>query len=348
MADYKGNTCPVCKQKFKEADDIVVCPDCGTPYHRECWKKVGVCVHQADHAAGFEWTPDNVISDRPDDIVCPNCGTHNPLGAKYCNHCGVSLPDHPDNVQYQQDHPAPGGNGPVYANGSYQADGAPQYRQAPRPEQAPDQEFFSAGSMGPDGFTCKEVGPDDPIDGIKARDWASYVGPSSIYYMMQFFRMQETRRKAVISFSAFFLGPFYFFYRKMWKQGVLFALLDFIVTLPSLLYLMAVSGAEWMVGMPFLRLIPTAMQVCYVLNFIQMVIRGLFAVYWYKKESERRIHRVYDRCPEGPQRSNALAATGGTSWAAVFIYLGVYIAAGVLGSFLMGPDLNAVIRFLTM
>ena len=81
MADYKGNTCPVCKQKFKEADDIVVCPDCGTPYHRECWKKVGVCVHQADHAAGFEWTPDNVISDRPDDIVCPNCGTHNPLGA---------------------------------------------------------------------------------------------------------------------------------------------------------------------------------------------------------------------------------------------------------------------------
>ena len=284
MADYKGNTCPVCKQKFKEADDIVVCPDCGTPYHRECWKKVGVCVHQADHAAGFEWTPDNVISDRPDDIVCPNCGTHNPLGAKYCNHCGVSLPDHPDNVQYQQDHPAPGGNGPVYANGSYQAGGAPQYRQAQRQEQAPDQDFFSAGSMGPDGFTCKEVGPDDPIDGIKARDWASYVGPSSIYYMMQFFRMQETRRKAVISFSAFFLGPFYFFYRKMWKQGVLFALLDFIVMLPSLLYLMAVSGAEWMVGMPFLRLIPTAMQVCYVLNFIQMAIRGLFAVYWYKKK----------------------------------------------------------------
>ena len=166
MADYKGNTCPVCKQKFKEADDIVVCPDCGTPYHRECWKKVGVCVHQADHAAGFEWTPDNVISDRPDDIVCPNCGTHNPLGAKYCNHCGVSLPDHPDNVQYQLDHPAPGGNGPVYANGSYQAGGAPQYRQAPRQEQAPDQDFFSAGSMGPDGFTCKEVGPDDPIDGL--------------------------------------------------------------------------------------------------------------------------------------------------------------------------------------
>ena len=160
--------------------------------------------------------------------------------------------------------------------------------------------------------------------------------------------MDESGRRTSFCWSALFIPEFYFFYRKMWKQGVLFALLDFIVTLPSLLYLMAVSGAEWMVGMPFLRLIPTAMQVCYVLNFIQMVIRGLFAVYWYKKESERRIHRVYDRCPEGPQRSDALAATGGTSWAAIFIYLGVYIAAGVLGSFLMGPDLNAVIRFLTM
>ena len=32
MADYKGNTCPVCKQKFKEADDIVVCPDCGKEF----------------------------------------------------------------------------------------------------------------------------------------------------------------------------------------------------------------------------------------------------------------------------------------------------------------------------
>ena len=39
MADYKGNTCPVCKQKFKESDDIVVCPDCGT---REVLESIGV------------------------------------------------------------------------------------------------------------------------------------------------------------------------------------------------------------------------------------------------------------------------------------------------------------------
>ena len=31
MALYIGNTCPVCGEKFKDDDDVVVCPDCGTP-----------------------------------------------------------------------------------------------------------------------------------------------------------------------------------------------------------------------------------------------------------------------------------------------------------------------------
>ena len=345
MARYTGNHCPVCEQEFTDNDDIVVCPDCGTPYHRACWQKVGACMHQSEHAAGFEWKPEVGVgaAEAAHAATCPNCGTHNTPGAVRCSHCGCPLPKAGEEApgaapQKPQD------QGPIYARnpGDVNPGGAPRNdRAAPGPH-------IDTYSAGPDGIQRREIGPEDPIEGIKAKDWAAFVGRSPMYYLMQFFRMSETKQKVTLSLSAFLFGPAYLFYRKMWKQGVLFALLDFIVTLPSLLYLMAVSGAEWMVGMPFLRLIPTAMQVCYVLNFIQMVIRGLFAVYWYKKESERRIHRVYDRCPEGPQRSDALAATGGTSWAAVFIYLGVYIAAGVLGSFLMGPDLNAVIRFLTM
>lgn len=40
MTRYTGNHCPVCEQAFTDEDDIVVCPDCGTPYHRACWQKV--------------------------------------------------------------------------------------------------------------------------------------------------------------------------------------------------------------------------------------------------------------------------------------------------------------------
>ena len=32
MTRYTGNHCPVCEQAFTDEDDIVVCPDCGTPY----------------------------------------------------------------------------------------------------------------------------------------------------------------------------------------------------------------------------------------------------------------------------------------------------------------------------
>lgn len=332
MADYKGNLCPVCKEKFKAGDDIVVCPDCGTPYHRACWQKAGVCLHQAEHTAGFEWTPDNVITGSPDDLVCPNCGTHNPLGARFCNHCGVSLPEHPDNIQYKEAHRPPETGGPVYANGS------PTERRV----------YGAIYTEQKDGsFRRREVGPDEPLSGIPAHDWAVFIGPSSLHYLARFFRMQETRRKVSVSFSAFFLGPIYFFYRKMWKLGALFAALDVLLNVPSLLYIMAVSGAEWMSGMP-LRWIPVAMEVCYLLNWVQMIVRGLFAVYWYRKDGAHRIHSVWEKFPEGQMRSDHLALTGGTSWVAVAVYLGLYLAAGMLGSRLMGPDLSAVIRLLSV
>ena len=40
--------CPICGQEIaKEAverGDAVICPDCGTSYHKACWEKAGGCV----------------------------------------------------------------------------------------------------------------------------------------------------------------------------------------------------------------------------------------------------------------------------------------------------------------
>ena len=30
--DFYKYKCPVCNKQFKEGDDIVVCPECGTPH----------------------------------------------------------------------------------------------------------------------------------------------------------------------------------------------------------------------------------------------------------------------------------------------------------------------------
>ena len=46
---YKNYKCPVCSNQFNEEDDIVVCPECGTPHHRECYIQNGKCANADKH-----------------------------------------------------------------------------------------------------------------------------------------------------------------------------------------------------------------------------------------------------------------------------------------------------------
>ena len=47
--DYKKYICPVCNEKFNEDDDVVVCPECGTPHHRSCYFQNGKCFNDDKH-----------------------------------------------------------------------------------------------------------------------------------------------------------------------------------------------------------------------------------------------------------------------------------------------------------
>ena len=316
MSNYTGSTCPVCHKPFTPTDDIVVCPDCGTPYHRACWPADGVCVNAARHGAGFEWKPDNAEDDGQ--LACPNCGARNPAGTHFCSHCGVPLPEHPENVDapHSSRTSAPGGSGrPIYDN--------PDYTAPQRNTDAPP--HINTYTVGPEGVYRREIGPEDPIDGIRARDWATFVGPSSLYYLMQFVRMEQTKHKIGMSFAAFFLGPIYFFYRKMWKLGALFAVLDVAVTIPTYLALLVISDASIVSGMSTSWILP-AMDVCAIVGWAVMILRAIFAGYWYKKTCTARIRAIYDRIPEGQDRQDMLALRGGVSVPAVVIYLAVCLA----------------------
>ncbi len=46
---YKNYKCPVCQNIFNEEDDVVVCAECGTPYHRECYIQTGKCLNEDKH-----------------------------------------------------------------------------------------------------------------------------------------------------------------------------------------------------------------------------------------------------------------------------------------------------------
>lgn len=55
---FKNEKCAACGMKFFDDEDIVVCPECGAPYHRECWNRIGDCVHSAEHGS-YEWKGDS-------------------------------------------------------------------------------------------------------------------------------------------------------------------------------------------------------------------------------------------------------------------------------------------------
>lgn len=52
---YTGVQCPVCLKTFDDLSDVVVCPECGTPHHRECYEKNGGCINAAKHGTDFAW-----------------------------------------------------------------------------------------------------------------------------------------------------------------------------------------------------------------------------------------------------------------------------------------------------
>lgn len=99
MEFWQGKLCPVCGEAFKENDDIVCCPECGTAHHRSCWDKNGKCFFAEEHAKG-NFDTFNPVESKPQHseptsgektITCPNCGFVNKSYFRVCMNCGADL-----------------------------------------------------------------------------------------------------------------------------------------------------------------------------------------------------------------------------------------------------------------
>lgn len=67
---FTNEKCPVCNNTFNQDDDIVVCPECGTPHHRECYKENKSCANHEKHNVDFRWEPTFVALEESD-VVKP-------------------------------------------------------------------------------------------------------------------------------------------------------------------------------------------------------------------------------------------------------------------------------------
>ena len=298
MSNYTGCKCPVCHQAFTDHDDIVVCPDCGTPYHRACWPADNHCVNEAKHGTGFAWQPEEAPK-AAEGVTCPNCGCVNPPSARFCCQCGVPMSEQPPKVR-------PGAQQQSSESGT-QGGAAPS---AGQEQQNPNYRVY-------------QIHPDDKIEGVKARDWAAFFGPRAGFYLVRFQGMAVTGRKFCVSMSAFLFGPLYFLYRKAWKPALFFAVLSLLLELPGILTLLYIAGGlpAWLSSA---ALISRLTQIGGYVNWIQMFLRGVFGVYLYRQAVLPKVKDLCENMPEGADREAALRRVGGTSVGAIFAYLAAF------------------------
>lgn len=55
MTRFENKLCPVCRTRFVENADVVVCPTCGTPHHRACYSIKNKCALEELHADSWTW-----------------------------------------------------------------------------------------------------------------------------------------------------------------------------------------------------------------------------------------------------------------------------------------------------
>ncbi|MEO8448121.1 MAG: RING finger protein [bacterium] len=111
----RNKTCPYCQSKIKTGADFIVCSQCGTPHHTECWDENSGCttygcinnpnteekVDLNSEDIGHQ-TIDSIreslranTGDAPEEtfIECPNCKSTIEESATYCKICGYNVKD---------------------------------------------------------------------------------------------------------------------------------------------------------------------------------------------------------------------------------------------------------------
>ena len=196
MLKYERQNCVHCGREFAKNDDIVVCPVCGTPHHRECWADGNGCGNANRHEEGFVYVNPNAQSQTSEKTErCSFCGTENPENSLVCHKCGA-----------------------------YFTSGAQRTQTTEAGEGTPFMGFKFAPPKTPYDES-KEM-----IDDVPVADVAKRVLVRTDYYIPRFQKL--SKKKLPISWNWFsFLFPscIWFYYRKCYLAGTLAAIFDMLL-----------------------------------------------------------------------------------------------------------------------
>lgn len=98
--NVSGEKCVLCGAYLFEDDDIVYCPDCGAPHHRECYHSAGHCALSELHGTDKQYQRTQQNQEKPNEdqakntidgteAVCRMCGAAIEKEASSCPKCGA-------------------------------------------------------------------------------------------------------------------------------------------------------------------------------------------------------------------------------------------------------------------
>ena len=183
---YENDRCPVCSKPFEQGDDIVTCPECGTPHHRECYKDYGGCKNRSLHGEDFVYKRNSGEGADP------------------------ALEKVHKNIPFLRELPF---EEDAKSSEYYEPDNA---EASDKPE-----ENTEIAQIAPEVTEAEDNA--DKIDGVATEDVASVIAVNSVKFIPKF------RRNKMLNWnwSAFFFGPYYLFFRKMYVQGAVFIALEY-------------------------------------------------------------------------------------------------------------------------
>lgn len=358
--DYIGYRCPVCDKDFIQDDDVVVCPECGTPHHRDCYDSIGHCANIEKHGEDFDFeseSSDNSENSAPDGFVkCSSCGAINNKNMMFCTKCNAPLIDIPNQTQNTNTQQNPYGN-PM---GGGMPFGGPMGG-------SPFGNPMGNNPMGNNPMGGFNAIPFDPMAGVspetefengaKAGEVAKYVKQSTPYFMQVFNRIKSFG-KSKFSFAALLFGGGYFLYRKQYLLGtiitvimagcLIFATFGEYTVLSSVInevgkenQLTSYTQMFNLIGEKIVdlniqdQIIAIASIVCLVVYYALHIVCGFIANRCYYKHCCKQVNKIKANAKDSSQSDNELQTKGGVNSALGFSLLAVLLIINVLPRFLL-------------
>lgn len=286
MSLFEKELCPVCKKAFEEEDDIVVCPECGTPHHRDCYNMTGHCVNKSLHKVGYDYRNENKTEiTKNEQIEKSDYDYYIPQNTEStANTESSSNNETADNTEQ---------------NTTIPSFGFPF-------EQGDEQKYND----------------DEKIDGESLKDIAATIRNNAPRFINIFQKMEGKKKKLNWNWGAFFFGSLYYLFRKMYKQGVAFfclfvsaiyafsaAILKFAPESVAMLNSLSseIASNKTVTAQEILAIQDVAdyavySKICYILLAVILILRiieALFADYFYKTTIFGIVKSVKEQLEQG-------------------------------------------------